>query len=192
MAAQLFWSSQISYICAATTQHYFMTVWNYVHILYLISQQHCHIFCQFIKLLNTAHVPSTGLRLIHATQWFFSSIFQAKLCSFHISEQTIFQWPNLVLNIPEPYNGAMSDKCFVLGTRVTPLVPSLYWALMGESKMEWNSLGLSSIFFINNEDIAVQTYMTATIVKPPSLNTSQKILTNVLYTISQCCLTTVL
>jgi hypothetical protein len=158
MAAQLFWSSQISYVCAATIQHHFMAIWNYVHILCLISQQHCHIFCQFMNLLNTAYVPSAGFRLIHAIQWFFSSIFQAKLCSHHIYEQTIFQWPNLVLNIPQHYNGVTSEKCFALGTWVTPSVLSLYWVLMGESKMEWNSLGFSSTFFISNEDIAVQMY----------------------------------
>jgi hypothetical protein len=147
MAAQLFWSSQISYVCAATIQHYFKIIWNYVYILYLISQQqHYHIFCQFTNRLKTAHVPSAGIRLIHAIQWFSSSIFQAKHCSYHIYESTVFQWPNLVLNIPQHYNGDMSEKCFALGTGVTPLVLSLYWVLMGESKMEWNSLGLSYIF----------------------------------------------
>jgi len=29
-----------------------MTILNYVHILYLISQQPCHIFCQFTDLFK--------------------------------------------------------------------------------------------------------------------------------------------
>jgi len=55
-------------------------------------------------------VPSAGITLSLVIQWFFSSIFQAKLCSYHIYEQTVFQWPNLVLNIPQYYDGVMTEK----------------------------------------------------------------------------------